>query len=467
MNENEQRDTAQENSIKDIKIEIPQKAEQILDTLHQAGYEAYVVGGCVRDSILGRTPGDWDITTDAKPQEVKKLFRRTIDTGIEHGTVTVMLGRDGYEVTTYRIDGEYADSRHPKDVTFTASLREDLRRRDFTINAMAYNQEEGLIDAFDGIKDIRRRLIRCVGDPMERFGEDALRIMRAIRFSAQLDYAVEEQTQQAIRALAPTLSRISAERVQTELVKMLCSDHPGRLRDAYEMGITGVVLPEFDRCMQTPQNHPHHIYSVGEHIIVSMENIRADRVLRLTMLFHDVGKPLTVSEDEKGIHHFYGHAAKSAELTHEIMQRLKFDRETMTRVCNLVRYHDLYIGQDTTPADVRIAVYEVGEKDFPLLLEVKRADMLAQSMYQRDSKEAVLAQVQGMYEDILNAGECLSLKQLSVRGQDLIAAGISPGKELGGVLHAMLMEVLRHPERNTQEYLMEPSHLKKYRARVV
>ncbi|MCH4191369.1 MAG: CCA tRNA nucleotidyltransferase [Butyrivibrio sp.] len=459
MNENKQNNS--------IKIEIPQKAEQILNTLHQAGYEAYVVGGCVRDSILGRIPGDWDITTDARPQEVKKLFRRTIDTGIAHGTVTIMLGSDGYEVTTYRIDGEYADSRHPKDVTFTASLREDLRRRDFTINAMAYNQEEGLIDAFDGIKDIHRKVIRCVGDPMERFGEDALRIMRAIRFSAQLDYSVEEQTQLAIRALAPTLSKISAERIQTELVKMLCSDHPGRIRDAYDMGITGIVLPEFDTCMKTPQNHPHHMYSVGEHIVVSMENVRADRVLRLTMLFHDIGKPMTISEDQDGIHHFYGHAVRSAGIAREIMLRLKFDRETMTRVCNLVRFHDLHIGQETTPADVRMAVFKVGEKDFPLLLEVKRADMLAQSMYQRDIKEAVLARVQTMYEDILEAGECLSLKQLAVRGQDLIAAGISPGKELGEVLQAMLMEVLQHPECNTREYLMEPSHLRKYGARVV
>jgi tRNA nucleotidyltransferase (CCA-adding enzyme) len=233
------------------------------------------------------------------------------------------------------------------------------------------------------------------------------------------------------------------------------------------MGITGIVLPEFDTCMKTPQNHPHHMYSVGEHIVVSMENVRADRVLRLTMLFHDIGKPMTISEDQDGIHHFYGHAVRSAGIAREIMLRLKFDRETMTRVCNLVRFHDLHIGQETTPADVRMAVFKVGEKDFPLLLEVKRADMLAQSMYQRDIKEAVLARVQTMYEDILEAGECLSLKQLAVRGQDLIAAGISPGKELGEVLQAMLMEVLQHPECNTREYLMEPSHLRKYGARVV
>ena len=247
-------------------IILPEKVKFIIDTITEAGYEAYAVGGCIRDSILGRVPDDWDITTSAKPQQVKELFRRTIDTGIEHGTVTVMLDKDGFEVTTYRIDGEYEDSRHPKEVIFTANLIEDLKRRDFTINAMAYNEQAGLVDVFGGTEDIERKMIRCVGNAEERFTEDALRMMRAIRFSAQLGYEIEEGTKEAIRKLAGNLRNISAERIQVELVKLLVSPHPDYLRTAYETGVTKVVLPEFDACMETPQVHPHHCYNVGEHI---------------------------------------------------------------------------------------------------------------------------------------------------------------------------------------------------------
>ena len=451
---------------KNVHIEIPENAGMILSTLHQAGFEAYVVGGCVRDSILNRVPGDWDITTDAKPPEIKSLFRRTVDTGIEHGTVTVMLGKEGFEVTTYRIDGEYADGRHPKDVTFTANLREDLRRRDFTINAMAYNTAEGLIDIFGGMEDIENKMIRCVGDPQERFGEDALRIMRAVRFSAQLDYQVEAQTKKAIMSLAPALSKISAERIQTELVKLLCAAHPGRIRDAWEMGILQVILPELNRCMSVEQNHPHHIYTVGEHMIVATENVRADRVLRLTMLLHDIAKPITMTEDAQGVRHFHGHAAKSAEMAREILNRLKFDRETLTRVCNLIYYHDRYLGMDTTPADIRKAIYEVGENDFPLLLEVKQADMMAQSTYRRSEKEKVLEYIQRTYSDILLHEDCLSLKNLAVHGQELITAGVNPGKEMGDILHAMLADVLNYPEHNTYAYLMESKQLKRFREEI-
>ena len=241
-----------------MKIKLPDNVKMILDRLHEAGFEAYAVGGCVRDSILGRIPGDWDITTNALPQDTKKLFKRTIDTGIEHGTVTIMVGKEGYEVTTYRIDGKYEDSRHPSEVTFTKNLTEDMKRRDFTINAMAYNDEEGIIDRFGGMEDIEKGLIRCVGNPKERFSEDALRIMRAVRFAAQLNYSIEDETKNAISELADTLKNISAERIQTELVKLLLSDHPERLMTAYELGITKVILPEFDRCMETPQNNPHH-----------------------------------------------------------------------------------------------------------------------------------------------------------------------------------------------------------------
>lgn len=284
-------------------INIPQKAAQILKTLNAAGYEAYVVGGCVRDSILDRVPGDWDITTSALPEQVKELFHRTVDTGIQHGTVTVMMGKEGFEVTTYRVDGEYHDGRHPDAVTFTRSLEEDLKRRDFTINAMAYHPEHGLVDLFGGMEDINGKIIRCVGDPVERFTEDALRMLRAVRFSAQLGFTVEENTKAALARMSGNLEHVSAERIQTELVKLLVSDHPEKIQDAYELGITKVILPEFDAMMETTQETLHHCYNVGEHTIHALMNIPADKVLRLTMLFHDTGKPARKTVDPLSLIH--------------------------------------------------------------------------------------------------------------------------------------------------------------------
>ena len=272
-------------------IHLPEDVKAILHTLQEAGYEAYAVGGCIRDSLLGRRPDDWDITTSAKPQETKALFGKTIDTGIQHGTVTVMRHGRGYEVTTYRVDGEYEDGRHPKEVTFTASLKEDLRRRDFTVNAMAYNEKDGLVDLFGGRQDLEQKIIRCVGEANERFEEDALRIMRAVRFSAQLGFSIEERTKEAIRGHAERLRQVSAERIQVELTKLVISPNPDFLRIAWETGITAVVLPEFDRLMEQPQNNPHHCWNVGEHTLNSLCQVEADKVLRLTMLLHDMGKP--------------------------------------------------------------------------------------------------------------------------------------------------------------------------------
>lgn len=441
-----------------MKIKLPENAKKILDTMHEAGFEAYVVGGCVRDAILGREPGDWDITTNAVPADIKRLFKRTVDTGIEHGTVTVMFGKEGYEVTTYRIDGKYEDSRHPSEVTFTKNLVEDMKRRDFTINAMAYNEQEGLIDKFGGIEDLNNKLIRCVGEPRERFSEDALRIMRAVRFSAQLDYDIEEKTRDAIKELSPTLEKISAERIQVELVKLLLSDHPDRLRTAYELGITKVILPEFDACMNTEQNNIHHAYSVGEHIIQTLLNIRSDRVLRLTMLMHDIAKPATMTVDEDGVSHFYGHDIKGVEMAKEIFHRLKFDRKTTDRVCNLIRYHDERY--PATERNVRRAMNRVGAQDYPLLLEVRKADTLSQSEYKREEKLQLLEQTGQIYKEITEKGECISLGDLKVSGKDLIDLGITPGKNIGNVLHAMLEDVLDYPEHNTREYLLEPERLR-------
>ena len=439
-----------------MKIALPEKVSFIINTLMRAGYEAYAVGGCVRDVMLNRTPMDWDITTSAKPHEVKQLFGHTIDTGILHGTVTVMLEQEGFEVTTYRIDGEYEDARHPKEVSFTSDLLEDLKRRDFTINAMAYNDTQGLVDAFDGVGDLKRGIIRCVGRATERFSEDALRMLRAVRFSAQLGFVLEEETRAAIVELAPNIAKVSAERIQMELVKLLTSNHPEEIRTAYETGLTAVFLPEFDRMMETAQNNPHHCYTVGEHTLMALQGVEADKVLRFTMLFHDVAKPVCRTTDENGTDHFYGHPQKGSEMARMILRRLKFDNDTTDRVSALVRWHD--DNPELSPRSVRRAISRIGLERYPALFAVKRADTLAQSMYRREEKLKYLHDYEMLYQEVMEKQQCLTIKQLAVTGSDLIEAGMQPGKEIGSVLKKLLELVLEDPELNTKEKLLKQVH---------
>lgn len=435
-----------------MNIQLPEKVQQIIKTLQSHGYEAYAVGGCVRDSLLGRTPGDWDITTSALPEETKALFDKTFDTGIEHGTITVLMGKEGFEVTTYRIDGKYEDSRHPSEVTFTRCLSEDLLRRDFTINAMAYNDEDGIVDLFDGMADLEKKVIRCVGNAEARFGEDALRIMRAVRFSAQLGFEIEEQTQAAIRKLAFSLKNISAERIQVELIKLLTSPHPEQIRLAYELGITEVMLPEFDRMMETAQETPHHCHNVGEHTIAALQHCPSDKILRLTMLFHDMGKPEKKTMDENGIAHFKGHAVVSEAIAKEIMHRLKFDNDTLRKVTKLVYYHDLRM--PATPRNVRRAMNRIGTELFPYYLNVRRADTLAQSMFRREEKLENIQEIENIYLQIMELQECVSLKDLAVKGGDLLAVGVERGPQIGETLNKLLELVLEEPEKNQKELLL-------------
>ena len=435
-----------------MKIQLPEKVKVMIQTLEAAGYEAYAVGGCVRDSVLGRVPADWDITTSALPEQVKELFHRTIDTGIEHGTVTVMMDKEGFEITTYRVDGEYRDHRHPEQVNFTGELKEDLRRRDFTINAMAYNDRCGMVDAFGGIEDLKHGVIRCVGVARERFEEDALRILRAVRFAAQLGFEIEKETADAARTLAGNLKDISAERIQTELVKLLVSPHPEMLRTAYELGITRVVLPEFDVMMETPQHHPHHMYSVGEHTLKALEFTDPEKVLRLSVLFHDFGKPQARTTAD-GVDHFHGHAKISAQETVRIMRGLKFDNATMDQVKRIVLYHDVRPQPDER--QIRRLLHRAGEDIFPGLFQVMGADILAQSEYRKIEKLVNLERVHQVYDEILKRKDCISLKNLQVTGKDLIAAGMEPGKKIGEILNQMLEDVLETPEHNEREYLLK------------
>ena len=435
-----------------MKIQLPEKVNTIIQTLQEHGYEAYAVGGCVRDSLLGREPGDWDITTSASPDETKKLFARTVDTGIEHGTVTVLLGKEGFEVTTYRIDGKYEDSRHPTEVIFTRNLREDLLRRDFTINATAYNDTEGIVDIFGGMDDLKRKIIRCVGNARERFGEDALRIMRGVRFAAQLGFSLEKETKEAMTELAPTLEKISAERIQTELVKLLVSDSPELIREAYHLGVTAVILPEFDEMMRTGQETKYHRYDVGEHTVQAVCNVPPDKVLRLTMLLHDVAKPEMKTVDADGTAHFKGHDIRGEQKAKEILRRLKFDNDTIHKVTKLVRWHDYRMPAEKK--NVRKAMSKISAELFPMYLLVKRADILAHSMYRREEELENLSGLQKCYEEIVADHECVSLKQLAVTGTDLIGIGMKPGKQIGEVLNELLRIVLEYPEFNNKEHLL-------------
>ena len=376
-----------------------------------------------------------------------------MDTGIKHGTVTVLLGGEGFEVTTYRVDGVYEDGRHPSEVTFTASLKEDLKRRDFTINAMAYNARTGLVDLYGGLADMENRVIRCVGIAGERFDEDALRMLRAVRFSAQLSFRIEEATGEAVKALAPNLQKISAERIQVELVKLVTSPNPDYLRTAYELGITAQILPEFDLCMETPQRHKHHCYDVGEHILHSMIEVGPDKVLRLGMLFHDIGKPQTLTIDPDGTTHNKRHPFEGEKITRKVMRRLKFDNDTTDKVTKLVLYHDYDIAP--TEAGVRRAINRMGEDIFAMIFTVRRADIAAQSDYMREEKLAKVAYIEKLYSEILARKDAVTLKDLAISGNDLIAEGMPPGRQIGETLSALLERVLDDPSLNTREILLK------------
>lgn len=394
-----------------VKIRLPEQVNYIIEKLSEHGYEAYAVGGCVRDTLLCRKPGDWDITTSASPAEVKRIFRRTVDTGIAHGTVTVMLQKCGYEVTTYRIDGKYEDGRHPKSVEFTASLPEDLKRRDFTINAMAYNEKEGLVDSFDGIGDLKRKKIRCVGEAGERFREDALRMLRAVRFAAQLGFTIEDATQEAIRGLAPRLLMVSRERIQAELTKLLLSPNPQLAEKLFSLGLAEYISPVLADCYAGAD--------AGE-ALKRLPLTEPDLILRYTVFLSIMGN--TPEERRR--------------LTYEFLRELRFDNHTTDYVSRLSgRQYDKLSADKPR---LRRQIVEMGEDIFPYLLRL-----------QGDK------QAERQYREIKEAKDCLSIKDLAVNGRDLMEAGAAQGKELGRILNRLLYLVLDKPERNTKEALME------------
>lgn len=407
-------------------VRLPEPVKYIINTLQQHGYEAYAVGGCVRDSLLLREPEDWDITTSADPFETRRLFGRTVDTGIKHGTVTVMLGKEGYEVTTYRIDGEYEDGRHPRQVAFTKSLKEDLARRDFTINAMAYNEEDGLVDIFGGEEDLKRRRIRCVGDPACRFDEDALRILRAYRFAAQLNFTIEAATVRAASERAGKLAKISAERIHTELNKLILSDHPEVLGQAYDAGLTPIFLPEFDAS------------GVGSSGAEALKVLCALRILQEEEKAGYSGKErlilaLTVLLQASG--------EESAEAA---LKRLKYDNGTIQGVHQLIRFYHYRF--ELSECGMRKAANLIGKNYIGYLFYLKRAAF--------PDTAAEVSTAARLYAGILERRECVELKDLAVNGGDLIRAGFRQGRELGAVLNSLLSLVLEEPDKNRKEILL-------------
>jgi len=433
-------------------IKLPKEVHHIIQTLNTNGFEAYAVGGCIRDSLLGKNPTDWDITTNAKPDKIKNLFPKTIDTGLKHGTVTVVVDGSRYEVTTYRVDGKYEDHRKPSKVEFTGSLLQDLGRRDFTMNAIAYHPLEGIVDPFDGVGDILARTIKCVGNPDDRLAEDALRMMRAVRFSAQLDFSIDKNTFEAIKRNSSLIRSISWERIRDEMTSLLISDFPMRFITLRDSRLLQYILPEFEICFQTPQNNPHHVYNVAVHTLHCIVNVKQDRILRWVMLLHDIGKPLTRTTDEKGIDHFYGHAEKSVRLADIILKRLRFDNKSIDKIKRLILHHDRNISPSFK--SVRKAMAAVGTDLFEDLLEVKRADAKAHNPKYIDESMETLDCIFDTYKKIMESHQCVSLSDLAINGHDLEALGIHPGKRIGEILNKLLDIVLENPRYNTREKLL-------------
>lgn len=440
-----------------IKIAMPEQVENILKTLHKAGFEAYAVGGCVRDCIMGADPEDWDITTSAFPEEVKALFKRTIDTGLQHGTVTVMINKTAYEITTFRVDGFYEDFRRPTGVSFTGDLVEDLKRRDFTMNAMAYNEIEGLIDVFGGRQDIEDKIIRCVGVAEERFQEDALRMLRAIRFSAKLGFKMSEDTKRGIRLKAPLINNISGERINMEMTKILTSENPHYVEYLVKLGLMEYIIPEFMKNVGIDQKNRHHIYSIDRHIYKSLKYIEPIAKLRWAMFLHDIGKGYCFTIDQNGVGHFYGHEKISVDLSAKILNRLKFDNNTKADIIKLIHYHDYRMEPEIK--QVRKAVHIIGQELFEDFLKVQKADVLSQNPAYYDENLGKLEKIRECFAEIIRKNQCTTIKQLEINGFDLIELGIAQGKKIGEILGTLLELVIEEPEKNTRQWLLEKAKL--------
>lgn len=435
-----------------LHITPPAPVQTALDTLCHAGFEAFIVGGCVRDALRGAEPHDWDCTTNAKPDQICTCFRdfHVIETGLQHGTVTVVIDHMPIEITTYRIDGDYADHRRPESVTFTDSLNADLARRDFTVNAMAYHPERGLIDPYQGAADLQANIIRCVGSPHDRFNEDGLRILRAMRFASVLDFVIDEDTANAVHAQQTLLHHISAERIDVELTKLLCGVGAERVLTEFA-DVLFTVLPELAPMHGFDQQNPHHDYDVYVHTLKAVSACPAEPILRWAALLHDTGKPHTFTKDERG-GHFYGHAAISKEIARRALHAMKCDRKRLDRVLLLVEKHDLVM--NGTEKQLKRIVRQIGEDAARELLLLHRADVSAQAACHRAERVEEADRLLQMLEALRAADACMSLKQLAVTGGDLLAAGMPQGKTIGDALNRLLEAVIEGELPNEHDVLL-------------
>ncbi|HZJ78609.1 MAG TPA: HD domain-containing protein [Clostridia bacterium] len=441
-----------------MKINMPKNVESAINKLIENGFCAYIVGGCVRDSLLGLSPYDWDIATSATPEEMIRVFKnsKVIETGIKHGTLTVIIDSSPLEITTLRIDGEYKDNRHPVDVSYTSDLSKDLSRRDFTINAMAYNRNEGLIDCFSGIDDLNRKLIRCVGEPDRRFNEDALRILRGLRFSSTLGFEIEEKTGQSILMNKDLLKNISVERIQKELIKLLCGKNVEEVLLNYN-NVIFTIIKELEPLYKLKQENKYHNLNVWEHTVRSVSSIPPVAELRMAMLLHDIGKAPCTTTDKNGVSHFYGHPKVSVDISDKVLHSLRFPKKFIENVLTLIEYHDARIYEN--PKQFKRLLGRLGDKRFRQLLLVMRADITAQSPELIERLKLVDA-AEKRLDEIINSKSCLNLSDLAVNGNDIVNVGVSQGKKVGKVLEYLLNEVLESKVDNDKEKLLE--YLKNY-----
>ena len=435
-------------------IQLPETVSEIIRQLGAAGHDAYAVGGCIRDSLMGKQPADWDICTSALPEETLKILgkQNIVENGMKHGTVTVRFDHRNYEITTFRTDGEYEDNRHPKEVTFVRNLAQDLARRDFTVNALAYNDSKGLVDLYNGIEDLRQQRICCVGDPDKRFHEDALRILRALRFSSQLGFTIDPATAESIHRNARLLTNISAERIMAEFQKILTGRRVEELLMEYP-DVIGVFVPEVTPMLGFRQRNPHHSYDVWEHTVKVVANSEPDPLLRLTAFLHDIGKPRCFTIDEKNIGHFHGHPDVGALMAHDILKRLKSDNRTLQTVCLLIKLHDRRPPADSK--NVRRLVAKTGTKLFPLLLSLKRADAKGQNPLMITQKLEYIDRLEGIFHAELANHAVFSLKQMALNGYDLQCLGIHEGKRIGILLNELLALVIEGELPNDRDRLLQ------------
>ena len=439
-------------------MELPRRVSDLITRLEQAGYSAYAVGGCVRDTLMGRQPHDWDLCTSATPEEMLEVFHgeHVAETGLKHGTLTVILDHVPYEITTFRTDGAYTDHRHPDSVSFVKEVAGDLSRRDFTINAMAYSPRGGLVDLFGGQEDLACGVIRCVGVPRERFREDALRVLRALRFASVFDFDVEPETDAALRELASTLQSVAAERIREEFFKLLCGKGVGRILRAYP-DVLAFIVPEIGPMVGYNQQNHHHHYDLWEHTVQGVENVPAETDLRLAMLLHDTGKPAVRTVDEKGEAHYRGHQAASAAIAERVTDDLRCSRETRDRVIRLVRWHDIPLRTESGAVNLDRSfllrrLNRFGEKDLRALFVIHCADRIATGHSSREREELRLAERIAALDALMAEKPCFTLKDLAVSGHDMTALGLT-GPAVGEALQQLLEAVMDGRVANEKEQL--------------